>query len=100
MKQKLQNKFIEEYINRGFRYGGMIPFYNLKEEGFEMDLINQLREEGFIQIRNCEDYSFELTIAERKKINEIVDLSTKWYSLESASAYQSEIENELRRIMN
>ncbi len=98
MKEKLRKRFIDEYARRGFRYGGMIPFCCLNEEGYELEIINQLRDEGFIQLRDCDDYSFELTIVERKRINEEYDLREHWLELEAASSYRSEIERELNKI--
>ena len=100
MKEKLQKRFVDEYIRRGFRYGGMIPVGCLCEEGFDIETINKIRNEGFIRVRDCEDFSYELTIPERKKINEEYGLKKVWMSLETASAYMTEIEQELRRISN
>ena len=100
MKEKLQRRFIDEYIKHGFRYGGMIPLGCLSEEGYDLELINQIKKEGFIQVRNCEDFSYELTLSERRKINEKYDLKKIWLTLESATAYSTEIEYELKRISN
>ena len=100
MKKKLQRRFIDEYIKRGFRYGGMIPLCCLSEEGYDLELIKEIKNEGFIQLRDCEDFSYELTISERRKINEVYDLKKIWLALESAAAYSTEIEYELKRISN
>jgi len=69
-KRELKRYFIENYISSGFMYDGSIPanadiFYN-NENNYKLAL--KLEKERFLQIRECEGYSFELTRKIRKNL--------------------------------
>ena len=67
------------YIDEGFMYSGSWPYTSLKEQGFDKETIHELQESGKIQRRNCDDYAFELSAAERGALITDHSLCSVWY---------------------
>ena len=69
----------KDYIEEGYMYSGSWPYTSLKEQGFDKEAIHELQKAGKIQRRNCDDYAFELSAAERGALITDHSLCSVWY---------------------
>lgn len=82
LSQKAQDLFTfmqKDYVEQGYMYSGSWPYMSLIERGFDKETIHELQESGKIQKRNCDDYAFELSAAERGELISRHDLCSVWY---------------------
>lgn len=78
--RELYEKFIKEYIEKGYLYSGCLHFDMDKKEEFK-----ELEQMGLIQLRDCNAFAYELTETERKILVKNYDLKARW--TEKASCF-------------
>ena len=71
--KKLYEKFKQEYVKSGYLYSGCLPYDVKNKESF-----TELKNKGLIQVRNCENFCYELTKAERIKLIKEHNLKEVW----------------------
>lgn len=69
----------EDYKESGYLYSGSWPYESLRQRGFEKEVIQELRDAGRIQRRNCDDYAFELSTEVRGELVMRYNLCSVWY---------------------
>ncbi len=96
MNKSLLQLFEREYLNNGYRYSGMMPASFILNNGYSQKQINDLVNLGYIQIRDCEDYSYELTRLFRTSLLQRYNTQKKWDR--KSNTYELEIKNELSEV--
>ena len=91
--QKLFEKFLKEYCNRGYIYSGMM----LYEPGHIREY-RELEELELIQKRNCEGLAYELTERERHKLITDNNLEQLWEKKASCFMVNGKFE-EIEKVM-
>lgn len=71
--RKLYEEFLKEYIEKGYLYSGCLHFDMDKKEEFK-----ELEQMGLIQLRDCDEFAYELTETERKILVKNHSLETRW----------------------
>ena len=71
--QKLFEKFLKAYCDRGYLYSGMLLYDNHYKNEYE-----ELEKLGLIQKRNCDGLAYELTEIERRKLITDCNLEKLW----------------------
>lgn len=97
--QKLLDFLRAEYIEDGYMYSGSWPYTSLKERGFLMEDIAELQAAGLVQQRNCVDFAFELSPAERGELITKNSLCSVWYEKTGDGLFLS-IQDEVRSAAN
>lgn len=91
-------KFLQiDYINHGYMYSGSWPYASLRERGYGKEHMKELESAGLIQRRNCDDFAYELTPAERAKLIEEYDLQHRWKSCTGKGLFDS-IDHEISSV--
>jgi len=79
-KEELLQLFEDEYIDSGYLYSGCISanaaLFTKYREHYELAL--SLVREGKLQIRNCEDFAFELPKEKRRELIIKFNLRERW----------------------
>ena len=97
--QELLSFMNAEYKEGGYLYSGSWPYNSLKEKGYTRENIAELESAGLLQRRNCEEYAFELSPAERKKLIAANDLCSVWYE-KKGPGLLTEIQEEAKSAAN
>lgn len=91
-------KFLQvDYINHGYMYSGSWPYNSLLDRGFGKEHMKELEAAGLIQRRNCNEFAYELTAAERSKLIGEYDLPSRWKSSAGRGLFHS-INEEVRSV--
>lgn len=87
----------KEYIDTGYLYSGSWPYNSLVEKGYNQKAIDELLDKGLIQKRNCEGFTYELSVSKRHQLLSVHSLSSRWLE-EAGNGLLENIRAEVRDV--